>query len=60
MIVNIWLSYFLVTSTTCVIGVIMTLADIKEPKALSFALGLMIVVFPFLLVGTGLHWIWSE
>ena len=59
MLIKMRLSYLLLFTTMLGSGVIMTLGDVEIPKWFSIFFGLLIVLFPLLLVAAGFYWIWK-
>jgi sulfite exporter TauE/SafE len=60
MITKILLSYILITLITLVVGVVLRMSDVKTPKWFDIFLGVLILLFPFLLTASGIYWIWVE
>ena len=59
MLTKIALSYLLLFTTMLGAGIIMTAGDVEIPKWFSIFFGLLIVLFPLLLVAAGFYWIWK-
>jgi hypothetical protein len=60
MITKIALSYLLLFTTMLVAGIAMTLSDVEIPKWFNALFGIVILLFPLILVGTGFYFIWVE